>query len=81
MLKLENINKSYNNELILKNINLYFENTGFIKDTFGLTYDEVYVGMMVNAPHSDGAKRFVEYLIANAEQEPTEIENQANIAK
>lgn len=30
MLKLENINKSYNNELILKNINLYFENTGFI---------------------------------------------------
>lgn len=30
MLKLENINKSYNNELILKNINLYFEDTGFI---------------------------------------------------
>ena len=60
---------------------LIFENTGFIKDTFGLTYDEVYVGMMVNTPHSDGAKRFVEYLIANAEQEPTEIENQANIAK
>ncbi|MGN0406292.1 MAG: hypothetical protein ACI4F1_13780 [Bariatricus sp.] len=54
---------------------LIFENTGFIEETFGLTYEDVYVAVLVNAPHSDGAKQFVEYLIENADQEPTEIEN------
>ncbi|MGE9963259.1 hypothetical protein ACQRAW_00130 [Fusicatenibacter saccharivorans] len=54
---------------------LIFANTGFIKEMFGLNYDEVYVAILVNAPHSDGAERFVEYLTENADQEPTETEN------
>ena len=49
---------------------LLYRNEGFIQEMLGATYDEVYVGVMVNAKQKEGAAEFLAYLDANAGQEP-----------
>lgn len=51
---------------------MIFENTGFIRETFDVDYEEVYVVTMANAPHPEGAERFLEYILENADSESTE---------
>lgn len=38
---------------------------GNAKEKFGVTYEDVYIGIMVNAAHPEEAKRIVEYLEKN----------------
>ena len=37
----------------------------FMKDTLGIPYDEVYLFVVANAPHKEGAAQFVQYVLEN----------------
>ena len=37
----------------------------FMKEKLGVPYDEVYMFVVANAPHEEGAAKFVQYVLDN----------------
>lgn len=48
---------------------LLYKNSGFILDSFGVLYDDVYIAVLSNVRHSEAAQTFMEYVESHAEQE------------
>lgn len=65
----EEIYEDYKKQGGLDEEALLYKNTGFIRETFGVQYEDVYITVLANAQQKDGAKAFMEYVQANAGQE------------
>ncbi len=45
-----------------------FIDSQFLKEKLGIPYDEVYMGIFINAPHEEGTKEFVQYVLKNSKE-------------
>lgn len=53
---------------------LVYKNEGYIQDTFRVSYDDVYIGVLTNSEQKENAKTYLEYIRNHAGQEPEVLE-------
>lgn len=44
---------------------LKISDSNFLREDLGTPYNEVYIGVFINAPHKEGAAQFVQYVLDN----------------